>query len=601
MTQISLPPRSEIPEKYKWNAESIFPNQAAWQTEYDAVRSDLRRLETYVGRLSASPQTLAEALELRQALEKRMWIVFVYASLLHAVDTHDQNAVAMNGKASTLMGETFAAFAFIEPELIALGADTLQAWRQAEPRLEIYAHYFDNLFRKQKHVRSAEVEQLFGMLADPFSGASIGHTMLSSADMRFKPAVASDHTEHEVSQGTIYTLLDSPDRATRQSAWENYRDEYLAFKNTLASQLETSIKQNVVMMRARRFDSTLEMALHEQNIPTQVFYNLIATFKKNLPTWHRYWRLRKKALDVESLRTYDIWAPLTRETRAISFEEAVDWICAGLAPMGQEYVDVVRRACLQERWVDVMPNRGKREGAFSSGSPGTHPFIVMSYDNNMGALSTLAHELGHSMHSYLTWKNQPMIYTGYGMFVAEVASNFHQAMVRGHMLREVKDRALRINLLEEAMQNYHRYFFIMPTLARFELVAHERVERGEALTADALNELCADLFAEGYGDDLQIDRARDGVTWATFGHLFTDYYVFQYATGISAANALSKRILNGTPNAVQDYLGFLRAGASKYPLDALREAGVDMSQPEPVEAAFQVLSSYVDQLEELVG
>jgi oligoendopeptidase F len=601
LTRISLPPRSEIPENYKWNAESVFPDQAAWQAEYDAVRSDLRQLETYVGRLAANPQTLADALELRQSLEKRMWIVCVYASLLHAVDTRDQNAVAMNGKASILMGETFAAFAFIEPELIALGADNLQAWRHAEPRLEIYAHYFDNLFRKQKHVRSAEVEQLFGMLADPFAGAYIGHTLLSSADMRFKPAVASDNTEHEVSQGTIYTLLDSPDRATRQSAWENYRDEYLAFKNTLASQLETSIKQNVVVMRARRFDSTLEMALDEQNIPTQVFENLIATFKKNLPTWHRYWRLRKKALGVESLRTYDIWVPLTRETRAISFEEAVDWICAGLAPMGQEYVDVVRRACLQERWVDVMPNRGKREGAFSSGSPGTHPFIVMSYDNNMGALSTLAHELGHSMHSYLTWKNQPMIYTGYGMFVAEVASNFHQAMVRGHMLREVKDRTFRINILEEAMQNYHRYFFIMPTLARFELVAHERVEHGEALTADALNELCANLFAEGYGDDLQIDLARDGVTWATFGHLFTDYYVFQYATGISAANALSKRILNGTSNAVEDYLGFLRAGASKYPLDALREAGVDMSQPEPVEAAFQVLSSYVDQLEELVG
>lgn len=600
-TPTTLPLRSEIPEKLKWNAESVFTNQDAWQAEYKAVLNDLHLLDAYHRQLANNPQTLADALELAQALQKRLWIVYVYASLGHSVDTQDQNAAAMNGQVNSLLGHAGAAFAFFDPEIIAIGQGTLAEWVVLEPRLAIAAQYFDNLFRKQKHVRSAEIEKLLGMLADPFSGAYSGHSMLNSADLRFKPATGSDGIAYEVSQGTIYTLLDSPDRALRQTGWENYRDEYLNFKNTMASQLETSIKQNVFAMRARHFDNTLQMALDEQNLPEQVFRNLVATFKKNLPTWHRYWRVRKKALGVESLHTYDIWSPLTQDTRAIPYAEAVEWICAGLAPLGKDYVDVVRNACLQERWVDAMPNRGKREGAFSSGTPGTHPFIVMSYDNNMGALSTLAHELGHSMHSYMTWKHQPMLYSNYGMFVAEVASNFHQALIRAFMLNEIKDRTFRINILEEAMGNYHRYFFIMPTLARFELIAHERVEHGEALTADALNELCADLFAEGYGDDLQVDRARDGVTWATFGHLFVDYYVFQYATGISAANALSKRILNGTPNAVQDYLGFLSSGSSKYPLDVLRGAGVDMSQPEPVEAAFQVLASYVDQLEELVG
>lgn len=600
-TMTTLPTRSEIPEQYKWNDTSVFPDQAAWQTEFDAVVADLSQLDAFCGRLRENAQTLADAMELAQALQKRLWQVYVYASLLHSVDTQDQNAVAMNGAVNALAGQAGAAFAFFDPEILDIGQDALQTWMQSEPRLAVYAQYFDNLFRKQKHVRSAEVETLLGMLANPFSGAYAGHTMLSSADMRFKPVVGGDGLEYEVSQGTIYTLMDSTDRAARKTGWEHYRDEYLNFRNTLASQLETSIKQNVFLARARHFENTLAMALDEQNIPPQVFHNLIAAFKKNLPTWHRYWRLRKKALGVETLHTYDIWAPLTPQARSISFEEAVEWICAGLAPMGQDYVDVVRRGCLQERWVDAMPNRGKREGAFSSGTPGTHPFIVMSYDNTMGALSTLAHELGHSMHSYLTWQHQPMIYSGYGMFVAEVASNFHQALVRAHMLGEITDRTFRINLLEEAMQNFHRYFFIMPTLARFELVAHERAERGEALTADALNELCADLFAEGYGEDLQLDRARDGVTWATFGHLFEDYYVFQYATGISAANALSKRVLSGAPDAVPDYLGFLSAGSSKYPLDALRDAGVDMTQPEPVEAAFQVLASYVEQLEALVG
>jgi oligoendopeptidase F len=320
-----------------------------------------------------------------------------------------------------------------------------------------------------------------------------------------------------------------------------------------------------------------------------------------LPTWHRYWRLRRKALGLTDLHTYDIWSPLTRDTREIRYEEAIEMICTGLAPMGKDYVDIVRRASLQERWVDSMPNRGKREGAFSSGSPGTYPFIVMSYDNNIGALSTLAHELGHSMHSYYTWQTQPMVYTNYGTFIAEVASNFHQAMIRAHLLKEITDRNFRINILEEAMSNFHRYFFIMPTLARFELIAHQRVEQGESLTAESLDELCAGLFAEGYGEDLQIDHARDGVTWATFGHLYSDYYVFQYATGISGANAISKRILGGTPNAVEDYISFLKAGTSKYPLDALRIGGVDLEQPGPVEAAFQVLASYVTQLEELIG
>ncbi len=601
MSTLTLSPRSEIPDKYKWDAESVFPDQAAWQAEFDAVLAALPQLDAYHGRLGESADTLLAALELAQQLQKRMWIVYVYAALHHSVDTQDQNAAAMNGAVNGLMGHGGAATAFIDPELIALGETTLKQWMKTDARLATYAHYFDNLFRKQKHVRSAQVEQVLGLLADPFSGASSGHGFLTSADMRFKPALATDQSEHEVAQGTINTLLDSPDRALRQTAFDNYCDAHLAFRNTLASQLETSIKQNVFMMRVRHFDTTLDMALDEQNIPPQVFHNLLANFKKNLPTWHRYWRLRKKALGVEALRTYDIWTPLTSETRAIPFEEAVEWICAGLAPMGKDYVDVVRRACLQERWVDVMPNRGKREGAFSSGTPGTHPFIVMNYDNNMGALSTLAHELGHSMHSYLTWQNQPMIYSNYGMFVAEVASNFHQALIRAYLLKEITDPVFRINILEEAMANYHRYFFIMPTLARLELVAHERVERGETLTAAALNELCAGLYAEGYGSDLQIDRTRDGVTWATFGHLFVDYYVFQYATGISAANALSKRILSGAPNAVEDYLGFLRAGSRKYPLDALRDAGVDMSQPEPVEAAFQLLARYVEQLEELVG
>lgn len=600
-TPISLPPRNEISDQYKWNDTSVFANQDAWQKEFDAISADLAQLDPYRSHLAEGPQTLADALELAQQLQKRVGIVFVYASMSHAVDTEDQSAAAMNGRVLGLAGRAGGAFAFLDPEIIALGHPTLLAWMQIEPRLEPYAQYFDNLFRKQQHVRSGDIEELLGMLADPFSGAYTAHDYLTSADMRFLPARDNNGNEHQVAQGTIYTLLDTADRETRRTGWQNYRDGYLTFKNTFAAQLATSIKQNVFQMRARKFDSTLEMALFEQNIPVAVYNNLIETFKQNLSTWHRYWALRKKALGVDSLYTYDIWAPLTSESRHIPYQEAVELITAGLAPMGKDYVDLVRRGALEERWVDAMPNRGKTEGAFSSGAPGTSPFILMSYDNNMGALSTLAHELGHSVHSYQIWQNQPLVYTNYGTFIAEVASNFHQAMVRAYLLQEITDRTFRINILEEAMANYHRYFFIMPTLARFELIAHRRVEEGQALTADELIELCADLFAEGYGDELTLDRPRDGITWATFGHLYADYYVFQYATGISGANAISRRILGGAPNAAQDYINFLKTGTGKYPLDALLIGGVDLSRPEPVEAAFQVLAGYVDQLEALVG
>ncbi len=331
-----------------------------------------------------------------------------------------------------------------------------------------------------------------------------------------------------------------------------------------------------------------------------MFYNLIDVFKKNLPTWHRYWRVRRKALGVAELHPYDIWAPLSGSRPKVTYERGVELICEGLAPLGPEYVEIVRRGCTVDRWVDVYPNQGKQGGAFSSGAHGTHPFIMMSYTDEVFSMSTLAHELGHSMHSYLTWQNQPVLYSDYGMFVAETASNFHQAMVRAHLLETVDDPAFQLAVIEEAMSNFHRYFFIMPTLARFELEVHQREERGEGMSADDMIELMADLYSEGYGGEIHVDRPRVGITWATFSHLYIDYYVFQYATGISAANALAGRIRSGTPGVVDSYLSFLRSGNALYPVDALKLAGVDMTTPQPVEAAFEVLAGFVDRLEKLV-
>ncbi|MGE5643405.1 MAG: oligoendopeptidase F, partial [Byssovorax cruenta] len=497
--------------------------------------------------------------------------------------------------------QVISAVSFLRPEILEIGREKVDEWMAQNEKLAIYKHYFDDLFRKQAHVRSAEVEELLGLVSDPLQGSSTSTNMLTNADFKFKPVKVGVGKSLDLTQGTYHNLLHNPDRKVRRTAYENYMDRYVEHKNTLATNLTHSIKANVFYMRARKHESSLAASLFDLNIPTDVFYNLIDTFKKNLPVWHRYFALRRKALGLKKLAYYDMWAPITKKKVKVPFDKAVDLIGKSLAPMGKEYVDTLRKGVLKERWVDVYPNQGKAEGAFSWGSQGTHPFINMSYTDEVTSMSTLAHELGHSMHSYLTWKNQPFIYSGYSLFVAEVASNFHQAMMRGHLLQSVKDKNFQLALIEEAVGgNFFRYFFQMPTLARFELETHQRIERGESLTANSMIDLMADLFAEGFGPDFDMDRERVGMTWSTFGHLFADYYVYAYATGISAAHSLAGGILRGEPNAVENYLGFLKSGSSDYSLNVLKNAGVDMTSPKAVEDTFAVMEGYIDRLEQLL-
>lgn len=597
----TVPLRSEIDERYRWNAPSVFVSPGEWEAASRALTDSLPKLAAFQGHLGDGPEALESVIDLLQDLIVRAGRIAVYATMSHAVDMADQPANRMASQARALHGQLSATAAFIDPELLALDRNELETWIQERPGLAILAHYVDDLYRQQAHIRSPEVEQLLGMLGDPFSGPAMTAGVLTNADFVFAPAVDREGHEIQVTQGTLNKILAGGDRVARRTAWEHYIDAYLAHRNTLASTLATSIKQSVFEMRARRHASTLEASLFEANVPVEVFHNLVATFRQHLPTWHRYWAIRKKALKVDALQPYDVWAPLSHEKTDVPYEQAVEWISKGLEPMGDDYVQVLRRGALEERWVDVYPSQGKRAGAFSSGSPGTHPFVMMSYNDNVLSMSTLAHELGHSMHSHLAWRHQPVLYARYSLFAAEVASNFHQAMVRAYLLETEDDPAFQIEVIEEAMSNFHRYFFVMPTLARFELEVHQRAEHGEGLTADDMNALMADLFSEAYGGQVHVDRDRVGITWATFGHLYRDYYVYQYATGISGAHALAQRILSGEPRAVEDYLGFLTAGGSAYPLQALQRAGVDLTCSEPVEVTFGILGGLVDRLEELVS
>ncbi len=595
----SLPPRSEIAHEHTWNAESVFATTADWKAEYQAINEGLSALNEYPGTLGVSPTRLADWLDTVSGLGRRVEKLYFYARMSVAVETTNQEAIGMTGQAGGLFARFGAAAAFADPEILSLGRDTVLSWVRGEERLKIYEHHFDNLFRKQKHVRSGEVEQILAMAGEPFSAVDSTEEMLTSADMTFKPATTSSGESVEVGQGNIGTFLAGADREARRTAWESYADSYLSLKNTLTSNYTASVKRDIFYSSARLYDSALEASLFDDNIPGEVFYNLIEVFKKNLPTWHKYWAVRRRALGVDKLEPYDIWAPIAKENPKVDYAQSVEWISEGLKPLGDDYVNALRQGCLQDRWVDIYPNKNKTAGAFSYGTYDTFPFILMSYDDTLGAMSTLAHELGHSMHSYLTRHNQPYAYGDYSLFVAEVASNFNQAMTRAHLFEANDDPQFQIALIEEAMDNIHRYFFIMPTLARFELEVHSRVERGEGITADDLINLMADLFEEGYGGQMHIDRERVGITWAQFGHLYANYYVFQYATGISAAHALSARILEGVPNAAEDYVKFLSTGSALYPVDALKLAGVDMATPAPVEKAFAILADYVERLDQL--
>lgn len=596
-----VPARTEIPIESTWDVHNVFPSDNAWNAEIEHIQAALAGFERFQGHLSDGASTLADWLESVQDVDSRTRRVFLYASMQHDVDTANAEAQARADRALGLWGRVLAAQAFADPEILSLGWDTVNGWVEQDSRLQIFAHWFDDLQRRQEHVRSAEVEEILGLVQDPFHTASSTHRTLTDTDLTFTPARTRGGDTIAVAQGNLGTLLSDPDREVRRTAWENFSDAHLAFKNTAATCLIAGVKQDVFMARARRYGSSLKAALGENNVPESVFHNLINTYKQHLPVWHRYWRVRREGLGYDTLHEYDIKAPLAGPQPPLGWQQSIEWICQGMQPLGDEYVSILRRGVLDQRWVDVLPNRGKRSGAYSDGTQGTHPFILMSYENSLEDMSTLAHELGHSMHSYYTWRDQPFIYGDYSMFVAEVASNFNQALVRAHLLATNPDPDFQIGVIEEAMSNFHRYFFIMPTLARFELEIHQRAERDEGMPADALIDLMVDLFGEGYGDELAVDHDRTGITWAEFsGHLYANFYVYQYATGIAAANALAKQVLDEGPQAAERYLQFLKTGDSLYPLDALKLAGVDMTTPKPVEEAFGVMSGMVDRLEELL-
>ncbi|MEO7714613.1 MAG: oligoendopeptidase F [Capsulimonas sp.] len=602
----ALPRRQDVPLERQWAIESVFASVADWEAAFAAVEAEIPGLARFEGRVGESAAMLLEATEASSDLSQKFGPVALYAGMLSAGDAGDQNAQALRSRVRELGTRFNAVVAYYSPEFLAISPERLNEFYAAEPKLELHRHDFETQSLLRPHVRSTEVEALLAQSGEVSSGASSTYRALIDADLKFADAVTPAGERLPVAQGTIASLTQSMDREVRKAGWESYADGFIGMKNTIASCLTTSGKAYLFNTRARGYDNVLQQRMLPNAIPRIVVDNLLATVKENLPVWHRYWNVLRKGLGVETLHGYDVPlyespASMTTGRSPLPFAEASQIICDGMAPLGDRYVGPMRRGLFEDRWVDAYPNIGKGSGAFSSGTYGQRPFIMMNYDDDFLSLSTLAHELGHSMHSYLSWEKQPYPYAHYSLFAAETASNFNQAMVRAHLLATVTDRNIRLQVLEEAISNFHRYLFVMPTLAAFELDFYTRLETRQPVTADSMSAKIVELFREGYGGAVELDEPRLGITWAQFPHLYSAYYVYQYATGISAANALAQQVLAEGQLAADRYLSFLEAGGSMYPLDALKLAGIDMTSPAPVTAAFGVLSGMIDEMEKLVG
>ncbi len=595
----TLPTRKDVPVEYTWRLEDIFATDEHWEQEFQAIHALLPKFSEYKGRLGESAQTLYEALQYRDHVLMRLGKLYAYAHMRHDEDTANAFYQALETRAESLYAEAGQVMAFIVPEILALDEQVLRSFLQQYEPLRLYEHELDEMNRQRPHVLSEKEEALLAQAAEVMNASSNTFGALNNADLRFPTITDENGEEVEVTHGRYIRFLESEDRRVRRDAFKAVYDTYRKYENTFASTLSGAVKRNTFFARVRNYRSAREAALSKNQIPEAVYDNLIETIHRYLPLLHRYVQLRKRVLGLDELHMYDLYTPLVKQTdMKVTYEEAKDILLKGLAPLGDEYISIVKEG-FDHRWVDVQETRGKRSGAYSSGSYGTNPYILMNWQDNVNNLFTLAHEFGHSVHSYYTRKYQPYPYGNYSIFVAEVASTCNEALLNDYLLQTIDDEKKRLYLLNHYLETFRGTVFRQTMFAEFEHMIHEMVQHGEALTAQVLTEKYYELNKTYFGDGIVIDE-EIGLEWARIPHFYYNYYVYQYATGFSAATALSKQILEeGTP-AVERYIEFLKAGSSDYPIEVLKKAGVDMTSPEPIEQACQVFEQKLQQLEQLL-
>lgn len=595
----SIPERKDTDPRFHWHIEDYFKTDADWETAFSTVEAALPDLSAFSGTLADSADSLLACLKKNEALSLQLDHVYTYAAMRMHEDSSNAFYQGMASRAEMLLIRYSAAISFLTPEIIAIPAEKLAAFRKEKAAdFAIYDHFFHTLLRQKAHTLTPAEETLLAKTAELGSAPQQIFTMLNDADITFPPVRTSDGEELELTKGRYVTFLESPDRSVREQAFRNLYSVYSAQKNTIAATYAASVKSDVFFANARKYDSAMEMALSDDNIPLSVYDTLIETVNKNLPLLHRYVSLRKKELGVDVLHMYDLYVPLVPDADVkIPYAEAKQTVKEALKVMGEEYSAALEHG-MESGWIDVYENKGKRGGAYSWGSYGVHPFVLLNHNDTINSMFTLAHEMGHALHSFFTWKKQPYLYADHKIFVAEVASTCNEALLMEHLLQTTEDKAMRKYLINYFLEQFRGTLFRQTMFAEFEKITHSMAENGEPLTWENMSKIYHDLNCKYFGEDIVIDTEID-IEWARIPHFYNAFYVYQYATGYSAAIALSRKILKEGQPAVNAYLDFLSKGDSEYSIDLLRGAGVDMASAAPIENAMQLFKELLDEFETL--
>lgn len=596
----SLPARSEIPVEETWRLEDIFSTDEEWEKEFQEVKGLIPKVKEFAGKLGESADILYQALTFQDQLLERIGKLYTYSHMRYDQDTTNSHYQGMDDRMKNLYSQAASALAFIVPEILAIDENRVKSFLDEKQELKLYEHALDEINLQRPHVLSAEQEALLAEAGEVMNVSSNTFGMLNNADLQFPSIKDENGDEVEITHGRYIRFLESKDQRVRRDAFKAVYQTYGNFKNTFASTLNGNVKRNNFNARVRHYQSARHAALSANNIPESVYDNLISAVNDNLHLLQRYVKLRKQVLGLDELHMYDLYTPLVKDVKMeIKYDEAKELVLKGLAPLGEEYAKVLKEG-FENRWVDVHENKGKRSGAYSSGAYGTNPYILLNWQDNVNNLFTLAHEFGHSVHSYYTRKTQPFPYGNYSIFFAEVASTCNEALLNDYLLKNVDEEGKRIYLLNHYLEGFRGTVFRQTMFAEFEHMIHQKAQNNEALTAESLTRDYYELNKKYFGEqDIVIDE-EIGLEWARIPHFYYNYYVYQYATGFSAATALSKQILEEGEPAVKRYLDFLSAGSSDYPIEVLKKAGVDMTSAQPIHEACKVFAEKLAELEQLL-
>ena len=585
--------RADVPQHEKWDLSHIYPSQKEWEQDYEKVEKQASELKQFDGQI-LNGEHLLQFLQLREELSKTFTKVFAYARLSNDLDTRDSNTQVLLSRSQTLSYQVNKATSFFTPFLLSLDEAVLKAYIDENDGLNYFAEDLWDSFRYKKHVLSKEQEEIISVMGEALSSSSNTYTMLNNADIKFGAVTNDEGEKVELTRGMYAKIMENGDREKRKEAYKAYFKPYVQLKNTFASTLSSNIKNNVTLSKLRNYSSALEKALMPDQVPLSVYDQLIATTKKHLHHLHTYSALRKKIIGVEELRQYDMSIDLVKEVKKeISYEEAYETMLKALKPLGEEYIETLS-SFKDANYIDVRETPGKMSGAYNMGVYGVHPYVLLNHQDNLNSLFTLAHEMGHAMHSYYSSKNQPYITARYTIFVAEVASTVNEVLLIHHLLKQATSNDERKYLLNHFIDQFRGTFFTQVMFAEFEKITHEKAEKDEALNADVFNAIYEGLYKEYYGEIVVCDEEVK-YNWSRIPHFYRPFYVYKYATGFASAIAIAKKLLQGNKNDQEAYLNFLKSGSSDFPLELLKKTGVDLNSSEPIESALTYFGELLEE------